>query len=58
MADIKHIHVRTEDEMITQVKLLLDNGYNVAVSKDINILNLEEDNATYNIGYCVKPKEV
>ncbi len=58
MADIKHINVKTEDEMITQLKLLLDNGYNVAVGRNVNILNLNEDNVTYTIGYCVRPKEV
>jgi len=57
MADIKHINVKTEDEMITQLKLLLNNGYNVAISRNVNILNLEEDNETYTIGYCVRPKE-
>ena len=58
MADIKHINVKTEEEMITQLKLLLNNGYNVAVSKNVNILNLAEDNVTYTIGYCARPKEV
>ena len=58
MADIKKIKVKTEDEMITQIKLLLNNGYNVAVSRDVNVLNLAEDNISYTIGYCVKPKEV
>lgn len=57
MADIKHINVKTEDEMITQLNLLLNNGYNVAISRNVNILNLEEDNVTYTIGYCVRPKE-
>ena len=56
MADIKHIDVKTEEEMITQLKILLNNGYNVAVSKNVNILNLAEDNVTYTIGYCVRPK--
>ena len=58
MADIKHISVKTEEETITQLKILLNNGYNVAVSKNVNILNLAEDNITYTIAYCVRPKEV
>jgi hypothetical protein len=57
MADIKYIKVKTEDEMLTQIKILLGNGYNVAISRDVNILNLQEDNATYTIGYCTKPKD-
>ena len=57
MADIKHINVKTEDEMIAQLKILLNNGYNVAISRNVNVLNLNEDIVTYQIGYCVKPKE-
>lgn len=57
MADIKHINVKTEEEMLTQLKLLLNNGYNVAVSRNVNILNLNENNVSYTIGYCVRPKE-
>ena len=57
MADIKHIDVKTEDEMIAQLKILLNNGYNVAISRNVNVLNLNEDIVKYQIGYCVKPKE-
>ena len=56
MAEKQKIKVKTEDEMITQLKLLLNNGYAVAVNRNINVLNLAEDNATYTLIYCT-PKE-
>ena len=50
MVDVKHIRVKTEDEMISQLKILLNNGYNVAISKHVNVLNLEKDDVTYQTG--------
>lgn len=52
MAEKQKIKVKTEDEMITQLKLLLNNGYAVAVNRNINVLNLAEDNITYTLMYC------
>ena len=57
MADIKYINVKNEDEMLTQIKILLGNGYNVAISRNVNVLNLQDDNVTYTIGYCTRPKD-
>lgn len=56
MAEKQKIEVNTENEMITQLKLLLNNGYSVAVNRNVNVLNLKEDNATYTLVYCT-PKE-
>lgn len=36
--DRQKITVKTEDEVITQLKLLLENGYNVAIQKNDNLL--------------------
>lgn len=57
MVEKHKIKVKTEDEMITQLKLLLNNGYAVAVNRNVNVLNLEEDNATYTMLYCTPKKE-
>lgn len=56
MTEKQKIEVHNENEMITQLKLLLNNGYAVAVSRNVNVLNLKEDNATYTLVYCT-PKE-
>ena len=56
MGEKHKIKVKTEDEMITQLKLLLNNGYAVAVNRNVNVLSLEEDNTTYTVVYC-KPKK-
>ena len=52
MAEKQKIKVKTENEMITQLKLLLNNGYAVAVNRNVNVLNLAEDNTTYTLIYC------
>ena len=52
MTEKQKIEVKTEEEMITQLKLLLNNGYAVAVNRNVNVLNLKEDNATYTLVYC------
>lgn len=54
MAEKQKIKVKTEDEMITQLKLLLNNGYAVAVNRNVNVLNMAEDNTTYTIIYCTQ----
>ena len=56
MTEKQKIEVKTEEEMITQLKLLLNNGYVVAINRDVNVLNLAEDNITYTLIYCT-PKE-
>lgn len=38
MKDRQKITVKTEDEVITQLKLLLENGYDVAIQKNDNLL--------------------
>ena len=38
MNDRQTIEVKTEEEMITQLKLLLANNYNVAICKHDNLL--------------------
>ena len=41
MIDVNDVHkitVKTEEEMITQVKLLLSNGYTVGIDKNDNLL--------------------
>ena len=38
MADRHKIKVKTEEEVITQLKLLLENDYNVAIQKNDNLL--------------------
>ena len=38
MADKQRLHFKTEEEMITQLKLLLNNNYNVAICKHDNLL--------------------
>lgn len=57
MAEKQKIKVKTENEMITQLKLLLNNGYAVAVNRNVNVLNLAEDNTTYTLIYCTPQKE-
>lgn len=49
------IYVKNEEEMVAQLKLLLSNGYTVAVQKVVNDLNLTGDCASYTIAY-MKPK--
>jgi hypothetical protein len=56
MSDKHKIKVKTEDEMIAQLKLLLNNGYSVAVNRDVNNLNLEEDDVLYTLVYCEQKK--
>lgn len=48
------ITVKSEDEMISQIKILLTNGYSVAVCKDNN-MGLPDTNE-YTIAY--RKKEV
>lgn len=36
--DVNKITVKTEEEMITQMKLLLSNGYTVGIDKNDNLL--------------------
>ena len=38
MYDKQTIEIKTEEEMVTQLKLLLDNGYDVAIFKNDNLL--------------------
>ena len=38
MRDRQKIEVKTEEEVITQLKLLLKNNYNVAIQKNDNLL--------------------
>ena len=38
MADRQRLEVKTEEEVITQLKLLLENNYNVAIQKNDNLL--------------------
>lgn len=38
MKERQKIDVKTIDEVITQLKLLLDNNYNVAIQKNDNLL--------------------
>ena len=38
MKDRHRLEVKTVDEVITQLKLLLDNNYNVAIQKNDNLL--------------------
>lgn len=38
MPNKQKVNVKTEEEMVTQLKLLLDNGYNVAICKHDNLL--------------------
>ena len=56
MSKLTHIKVKTEDEMILQLKLLLNNGYAAAIRKYVNELNLASDDVTYDIAYCENPK--
>lgn len=58
MSEKQKIKVKTEDEMVTQLKLLLNNGYAVAVNRNVNVLNMAEDNTTYTMLYCTPKKEV
>lgn len=47
---VSKITVKTEEEMITQLKLLLDNGYYVAVHKNDNLLGCVD----YQLMYAKK----
>ena len=38
MYEVQTVDVKTEAEMVTQLKVLLDNGYDVAVCKNDNLL--------------------
>ena len=51
----KHeVNVKTEEEMITQLKLLLDNGYNVAICKHDNFIG----SVSYGLIYEKKREEL
>ena len=45
------LEVKTEDEMTEQLKILLNNGYDVAIHKNVNILCPNGDGDTYIIAY-------
>lgn len=38
MANKQRMELKTEEEVITQLKLLLENNYNVAIQKNDNLL--------------------
>lgn len=38
MPNRQNVNVKTEEEMVAQLKLLLDNGYNVAICKNDTLL--------------------
>lgn len=47
MHDKQTVEIKTEEEMVTQLKLLLDNGYDVAISKNDNLLGC----VSYSLAY-------
>lgn len=50
MADKQIIYVETEDEMLTQLKILLNNNYDVAIRKNDNLLGY----VNYMLAYTKK----
>lgn len=47
MHDTQTVRVKTEEEMVAQLKLLLDNGYTVAICKNDNLLGC----VNYSLAY-------
>ena len=44
----------SEDTMITQLKLLLNDGYAVAVIKNVDVFDTTDKKATYTLCYSKK----